>query len=77
MRDRARLRDMGDKDRVQLLLQAKELFQDALRLDTSNGQARGALAVCSAELKELQVFDSLQKEVTKEKPKQNWWQGRG
>ncbi|CAM6103979.1 unnamed protein product [Calypogeia fissa] len=77
MRDRARLREMGDKDRVQLLLQAKELFQDAVRLDPNNGQARGALAVCSAEMKELESFEALQREDTIQKPTRNWWQRRG
>jgi hypothetical protein len=77
MLDRSRLREMGDKERVQLLLQAKELFQDAVRLDPDDGQARGAVAVCSAELKELQGFESLQRQDTMERPNRKWWQKGG
>lgn len=76
MRDRSRLREMGDKERVRLLLQAKELLQDAVHLDPNNGEARGAVAVCCAELKELQEFESLQRQDMTQ-PNRNWWQRRG
>lgn len=76
MKDRSRLRPMGDRERVKLLLQAKELFQDAVRLDPNNGQARGAVAAVVAEFQELQRFEEMQfeEEESDERPSRSWWQ---
>lgn len=67
---------MGDRERVKLLLQAKELFQDAVRLDPNNGQARGAVAAVVAEFQELQRFEEMQfeEEESDERPSRSWWQ---
>ncbi|KAG6540819.1 hypothetical protein Mapa_017797 [Marchantia paleacea] len=74
MRDRSRLRPMGDRERVKLLLQAKELFQDAVRLDPNKGQARGAVAAVVAEFQELRRFEEMQnEEESDERPSRNWW----
>lgn len=77
MRDRSRLRPMGSKERQKILAQAKEIFQEALRLDPNYGQARGAVAACIVELKGLQEYEKEPK-----KPKEasstsrgfrDWW----
>ncbi|KAL2643442.1 hypothetical protein R1flu_011029 [Riccia fluitans] len=74
MRDRARLRPMGDSDRVKLLLQAKELFQDSVRLDPNNGQARGAVTAAVTELQELKRFEEIQNEQeSRGRSFRNWW----
>ncbi|KAL3696926.1 hypothetical protein R1sor_011002 [Riccia sorocarpa] len=75
MRDRARLRPMGDRDRVKLLLQAKELFQDSVRLDPNNGQARAAVTAAVAELQELKRFEEMQNEQeSRGRSPKGWWQ---
>lgn len=60
LRDRSRLRPMSSPDRIDLLQQAKQLFQDALSLHPDDTQIRGAFATCSVELKELQERKDLQ-----------------
>lgn len=76
MRDRSRLRPLGSRERQKILGQAKEIFQEALRLDPNYGQARGAVAACIVELKGLQEYEQEPK-----KPKdpstsrgfRDWW----
>lgn len=57
MRDRSRLRPLGSQERQRILGQAKEIFQEALRLDPNYGQARGAVAACVVEMKGLQEYE--------------------
>lgn len=77
MRDRSRLRPLGSRERQKILSQAKEIFQEALRLDPNYGQARGAVAACTVELKELQEYEEEPKRL-KEPPSssrgfRDWW----
>lgn len=60
LRDRSRLRPMNSAERIDLLQQAKQLFQDALRLQPDDAQIRSALTTCSVELKELRGRKELQ-----------------
>ncbi|KAJ7541790.1 hypothetical protein O6H91_10G077000 [Diphasiastrum complanatum] len=74
MRDRSRLKPMGDKDRVKLLFQAKELFQDALKFDPHYGQARGAIAACNAELRGLQEYGKYANQRERlSRSRKPWW----
>lgn len=69
MRDRSRLRPMGSKERIKLIVQAREIFQEAVRLDPNYGQARGAVAACNVELRELQEYE----EPRETRGLSNWW----
>ncbi|CAM8996284.1 unnamed protein product [Rhodiola kirilowii] len=50
LQQRSRLRPGTSKEKVKLLQQAKQLYEDALDMDSSNTQAREALLRCSSEL---------------------------
>lgn len=74
---------MGSKERMKILSQAKEIFQESLRLDPNYGQARGAVTACTVELKELQEYEKEPRDSMDEResrgrqeglwqPK-NWW----
>lgn len=78
MRDRSRLRPLGSKERQRILAQAKEIFQEALRLDPNYGQARGAVAACTVELKGLQEYEPEDPKKPNKDPSssrgfRDWW----
>eukprot|EP00252_Welwitschia_mirabilis_P010616 TRINITY_DN2398_c0_g1_i4.p1 TRINITY_DN2398_c0_g1~~TRINITY_DN2398_c0_g1_i4.p1 ORF type:complete len:448 (+),score=112.87 TRINITY_DN2398_c0_g1_i4:213-1556(+) len=54
LRDRSRLRPKTHKDRRTLLLEAKQLFQDALNFNPKLIQAEMAMISCTIELEELE-----------------------
>ena len=54
LRARSRLHPMVSPERINLLNQAKQLFEDALRLQPRNAQLCGAYATSIIELEELQ-----------------------
>ncbi|KAK3005383.1 hypothetical protein RJ639_016787 [Escallonia herrerae] len=51
LQQRSRLRAKNGKEKVQLLQQAKRLYEDALNMDSTNSQVREALSTCMSELK--------------------------
>lgn len=76
MRDRSRLRPLGSKERQRILAQAKEIFEEALRLDPNYGQARGAVAACIVELKGLREYEEEPQESKESSPGRgfrDWW----
>lgn len=76
MRDRSRLRPLGSKDRRKIMAQAKEIFEEALRLDPNYGQARGAVAASTVELKRLQEYEEEPRESRKAPNSRgllDWW----
>ncbi|KAG0582633.1 hypothetical protein KC19_3G073800 [Ceratodon purpureus] len=76
MRDRSRLRPLGSKERQRIMAQAKEIFEEALRLDPNYGQARGAVAASIVELKGLQEYEQEPQESKESPPSRgfrDWW----
>lgn len=76
MRDRSRLRPLGSKERQKIMAQAKEIFEEAVRLDPNYGQARGAVAACIVELKRLQEYKEEPQESKESPPSRgfrDWW----
>ncbi|KAK2976769.1 hypothetical protein RJ640_030119 [Escallonia rubra] len=51
LQQRSRLRAKHGKEKVQLLQQARRLYEDALNMDSNNPQVREALSTCLSELK--------------------------
>ncbi|GLJ13968.1 hypothetical protein SUGI_0223380 [Cryptomeria japonica] len=55
LRNRSHMRTIGSKERIRLLQQARQLFEDALKFNPNHGQAKTAAVSCIDELKELEL----------------------
>lgn len=56
LQQRSRLRPSNGKEKVKLLQQAKRLYEDALNMDSNNGQVRRALSSCMSELSNRHLY---------------------